>query len=229
MSSSSMDFSDRILKQVGPAALLAANTQSFKNLRSPSASSKLRAQASVHVIKEEEDEEVVAVTDERQLSLTPVPSVPSVSPNELEKLLHSVGPATLAAASQSMERIIVTPSLAVKAGTGSGTPTHASPRLLNGINPTRREYIIRILRKSIPLVAKARREVIKKNAAYARLCILDAFQGKGCHFVSLCVFECVRWSSVFGVFPSGVQQSATSLWADWRSSSGDAFLPPFSP
>eukprot|EP01035_Chromulina_nebulosa_P026752 gene26752-35065_t len=44
--------------------------------------------------------------------------------------------------------------------------------------PERRATILHLLRKYIPIAAKRRREVIKKNARYCKLCIIDAFNGR---------------------------------------------------
>jgi hypothetical protein len=57
----------------------------------------------------------------------------------------------------------------------ASTPT---PRLLSQADPQRRQYVLRLMRKSIPILAEARKNFIKKNAAYASLCIQDAFQGR---------------------------------------------------
>eukprot|EP01041_Mallomonas_annulata_P001488 gene1488-2867_t len=48
----------------------------------------------------------------------------------------------------------------------------------NRIDPERRRYILHLLRKHLPRVIKERADKIEKNATYARLCILDAFQGR---------------------------------------------------
>jgi hypothetical protein len=46
------------------------------------------------------------------------------------------------------------------------------------LSPERRLEILTNMRKAIPGFAKARRELIAKNCVFARLCILDAFQGR---------------------------------------------------
>lgn len=46
------------------------------------------------------------------------------------------------------------------------------------LTPERRLEILTNMRKAIPGFAKARREIIAKNCVFARLCILDAFQGR---------------------------------------------------
>lgn len=42
----------------------------------------------------------------------------------------------------------------------------------------RKEHVVRILKKYIPLAAQERKRNVEKNAEYAKLCILDAFQGR---------------------------------------------------
>ena len=44
--------------------------------------------------------------------------------------------------------------------------------------PERRATILQLLRRSIPIAASRRREEIKKNARYCKLCIIDAFNGR---------------------------------------------------
>eukprot|EP01031_Cornospumella_fuschlensis_P028758 gene28758-34719_t len=53
-----------------------------------------------------------------------------------------------------------------------------SPKLASTFDRARRSHILRVLKRSIPIVAKERRDLIRKNAEYSRLCILDAFQGR---------------------------------------------------
>lgn len=60
-----------------------------------------------------------------------------------------------------------------------GTSDYKSPRLnLAGMTPERREHVLRVLRKSIPIYAAAKRRMIDENAQYAKLCIQDAFAGR---------------------------------------------------
>lgn len=60
-----------------------------------------------------------------------------------------------------------------------GTTDYKSPRLnLAGMTPERREHVLRVLRKSIPIYAAAKRRMIDENAQYAKLCIQDAFAGR---------------------------------------------------
>lgn len=51
-------------------------------------------------------------------------------------------------------------------------------RRLSVMSPEKKKRIWGVLRASLPVVAKERSMVIKKNAAYAKLCVLDAFQGR---------------------------------------------------
>lgn len=65
----------------------------------------------------------------------------------------------------------------------SGSPLHGnsskSPRLhLPSMSTERREHVLRVLRKAIPIYAAAKRRMIEENAAYAKLCIQDAFAGR---------------------------------------------------
>lgn len=54
-----------------------------------------------------------------------------------------------------------------------------SPRLhLPSMSMERREHVLKVLRKSIPIYAAAKRRMIEENAAYAKLCIQDAFAGR---------------------------------------------------
>lgn len=54
-----------------------------------------------------------------------------------------------------------------------------SPRLhLPSMSTERREHVLKVLRKSIPIYAAAKRRMIEENAAYAKLCIQDAFAGR---------------------------------------------------
>jgi hypothetical protein len=54
----------------------------------------------------------------------------------------------------------------------------ASESVAKHMTRERRSQIIGVLREAIPVMAKQRREEIKKKAQYTRLCILDAFQGR---------------------------------------------------
>lgn len=58
------------------------------------------------------------------------------------------------------------------------SPSYLPVPFLSKIPTSRRDTILKALRKCIPRAAAQRRAVIKKNAEYARLCILDAFQGR---------------------------------------------------
>jgi hypothetical protein len=98
--------------------------------------------------------------------------VVELNDDQVGALLRKVGAETIAAARiKSVKMSPYNSDIAI-------ATERTSPRLLTSINPERREYILRILRKLIPLVARERRAIIKKNAQYARLCILDAFQGR---------------------------------------------------
>mmetsp|Transcript_1591 Transcript_1591/g.2628 ORF Transcript_1591/g.2628 Transcript_1591/m.2628 type:complete len:1144 (+) Transcript_1591:16-3447(+) len=64
-------------------------------------------------------------------------------------------------------------------GTSSGdSEGNTQPGFVSKLPPKRRKVIIAALRKAIPKIAHDRRKVLKENAAYCRLCILDAFQGR---------------------------------------------------
>lgn len=54
-----------------------------------------------------------------------------------------------------------------------------SPRLrLPCMTPERRDHVLKVLRRSIPMYAAAKRRIIQENASYAKLCIQDAFAGR---------------------------------------------------
>jgi CRP-like cAMP-binding protein len=56
---------------------------------------------------------------------------------------------------------------------------YKSPRrALSCMTPERRESVLKVLRKSIPLYAAAKRRMIAENAEYSKLCIQDAFAGR---------------------------------------------------
>lgn len=46
------------------------------------------------------------------------------------------------------------------------------------MNPQRRTEIFKVLRRSIKQIARERKAALVKNADYAMLCVLDAFQGR---------------------------------------------------
>lgn len=57
--------------------------------------------------------------------------------------------------------------------------TTKSPRLhLACMTPERREHVLRVIRRAIPIYAAAKRRIIEENAQYATLCIQDAFAGR---------------------------------------------------
>jgi len=42
----------------------------------------------------------------------------------------------------------------------------------------RRFFVLQQLKKQIPIAAQQRKETIKRNARYCKLCIIDAFNGR---------------------------------------------------
>ncbi|RYH30413.1 hypothetical protein EON65_05230 [archaeon] len=71
-----------------------------------------------------------------------------------------------------------TPSDMLSQGPQSARSETDSPRPVPIVDRARRNHILRVIKRSIPIVAKERRDLIRKNAEYSRLCILDAFQGR---------------------------------------------------
>ncbi len=57
-------------------------------------------------------------------------------------------------------------------------PINRPPVLYEKMSAERKTAIFEKLRHAIPVFAKMRRDKIKKNCEFARLCILDAFQGR---------------------------------------------------
>eukprot|EP01040_Poterioochromonas_malhamensis_P020024 gene20024-23812_t len=62
---------------------------------------------------------------------------------------------------------------------GSSTTSLIIPKdELPKMSVERRAQIFKVLRKSIKQIAKEKRQLTEKNAEFAKLCVLDAFQGR---------------------------------------------------
>jgi hypothetical protein len=56
--------------------------------------------------------------------------------------------------------------------------TNEGVRFERKVSTKRRNEIFRALRRSVRIIAKEKRDAMQKQAAYAKLCVLDAFQGR---------------------------------------------------